>query len=274
MVITVMVETKIEWCDYTWNPWRGCSEVSPGCANCYAREFSKRNPKVLGTWGADGTRPLATEKYLMEPIEWNLQAMTVKGAKKKVFCGSLMDFFEDRQDLEEYRRIALNIILRCPNLWWLILTKRSASMLDIAFHGNLRFPRSNIIYGVTIEDQARADLRMPHVRHAKKSHMALTFLSVEPLLGPVDFSKHFESCTPDWVIVGGESGAKARACELSWVEEIVNQCRAFKVPVFVKQMGARCVADGQLLRLMDRKGGDESEWPEWLRVREFPECLT
>lgn len=117
-------KTAIGWCHYTWNPWRGCEEVSPGCANCYAREFARRSPALLGEWGKGSLRVIGSESY-MEKIEaWNRRAIRL-GVSARVFVGSMMDFFECREDLILPRHQAFYAMRECENLEFLILTKRS-----------------------------------------------------------------------------------------------------------------------------------------------------
>src|SRR4051794_38669367 len=95
-------ETKIQWTHHTFNPWRGCQKVSPGCAHCYAEQLSLRNPKVLGEWGPDGKRVIASESYWRLPLKWNRDAHKA-GERRRVFCASLADVFEDRPELVKPR---------------------------------------------------------------------------------------------------------------------------------------------------------------------------
>jgi protein gp37 len=248
-------QTRIEWSDHTFSPWRGCTKVSAGCAHCYAEEQSKRNPKVLGEWGPQGQRAIAAESYWKDPPRWDRAAHRA-GERRRVFCASLGDVFEDRPELVEPRRRLLATIAATPNLDWLLLIKRPEDVVRLA-GGEL--PPSAWI-GASVEDQAAAERRIPHLL---KIPAVVRFLSVEPLLGPIAFT------TLDgiaWGIVGGESGPRARPCDLGWIRSVVAQCRAYGVPPFVKQLGRRPVG----LRLADDKGGDPAEWPEDLRVRKFP----
>src|ERR1043165_5717693 len=96
-------ESKIEWCRHTFNPWRGCTKVSAGCAHCYAETRSKRNPKVLGIWGDDGTRPIGSDAYWKQPFAWD-RASREAGERHRVFCASLADVFEARGELDEPRQ--------------------------------------------------------------------------------------------------------------------------------------------------------------------------
>lgn len=270
-------ETGIQWCDGTWNPWRGCAKVSPGCDHCYAEAMSVRNPAVLGTWGPDGTRSLGTEAYWRLPARWDREASRA-GERRRVFCGSLMDIWEDRPDLAGPRERALHLAEMCGSLDWLFLSKRPQNAHRLIVQATqarwqaARFfslPR-NWWLGCTVEDVARARERIDVLCDVPA---AVRFLSCEPLLEAIDLSPWLAKGGIHWVIVGGESnqgGATARPFDLSWCEEIVNQCRAFDVPCFVKQLGSRPVAEGLGLKLRERHGGDMEEWPEWMRVRQVP----
>jgi len=116
-------DSKIEWTHHTFNPWRGCTKVSPGCTNCYAETLSHRNPKVLGVWGDKGTRVVASDSMWREPIKWDREAREA-GERRRVFCASLADVFEDREELDEPRFRLLRLIASTTNLDWLLLTKR------------------------------------------------------------------------------------------------------------------------------------------------------
>lgn len=300
--------TKIQWCDHTFNPWRGCSRVSPGCDHCYAEAMSKRNPRALGIWGDDGTRVIASESYWREPLRWNREA-EMAGVRARVFCASLADVFENRPELLDARARLARVIAETPWLDWLLLTKRPENVVALWehawWHGVEKklgvWPR-NIWLGTTCEDQARADERIPHLLRVPA---AVRFLSVEPMIGAVEMGPYLVDdlyrlgraprMEIDWIIVGGESGPRARPFDIAWARSIVAQCKEAGVPVFVKQLGARPLArdvydlgheafrawdaehagepfppEGVAARLRDRKGGDPAEWPEDLRVREFP----
>lgn len=305
--------SKIQWCTHTFNPWRGCTKVSEGCLNCYAEAGSKRNPGVMGIWGPQGTREIAAEAQWRLPVKWNRWAangtchicaghgrsLAGRGPKcepcegagygepyrARVFCASLADVFEGRDTMpqasweavEGARRRLFLTIATTSHLDWLLLTKRPENILD-SYRQHWAYgsdwPKPNIWLGTSVENQQRADERIPHLIQAPA---AVRFLSCEPLLGPLDLEpwlgKGLGNMTDgiDWVIVGGESGHHARVFDITWAEEIVEQCRAHKVACFVKQFGARPAADGQLLQLVSRKGDDLNDWPEHLLVREFPQ---
>jgi len=336
--------SKIQWTDATWNPWRGCTKVSAGCQFCYADTLSKRNPLVLGVWGPQGTRVVASEAKWREPVAWD-RAAKAAGERRRVFCASLADVFESwdgpmvgskgdivshdsgdppwrelgagkRITMQDIRARLFRLIDDTPHLDWLLLTKRPeniATMLpampwktglgDLGRGVGKAGVRRNLWLGTSVENQAAADERIPYLL---KVPAVVRFLSVEPLLGPIEFSNvtRRADCVQQlgkkalegihWIICGGESGPSARPCEVEWIRSVVRQCKAAEVPVFVKQLGSRvsetnfdtedwneetggpgvCLIDGTdgYLRpvLRDKKGGDVSEFPEDLRIREFP----
>ena len=253
--------SKIEWTDHTFNPWRGCTKVSPACDLCYAETMSKRNPAVLGVWGKYGTRAIAAESYWKLPEQWNRKAEK-EGVRKRVFCASLADVFEGNDTMPEsawpdvYRaRYRLfDLIQATPHLDWLLLTKRpelvTSTLSDQGIYGTLSKVMPNVWIGTTVENQKYADERIPHLL---KIPAKVRFLSIEPLLGPIDFYKTSEVWPPDvnhpwrnepilhgihWVIVGGESGGqKARPMDPAWVRSLRDQCVSAGVPFHFKQWG-------------------------------------
>jgi protein gp37 len=268
--------SRIEWCTHTFNPWIGCAKISPGCAHCYAETetfTTVQRSKGRELWGALAERHVTADSNWAMPLRWD-RAAWKQGVRPRVFCASLADVFEDRADLMAPRARLFHLIDRTPHLDWLLLTKRPENVLRLyGCHGVPRpwveSPPPNVWVGASIEDRKRARERLPHLR---KIPAALRFLSVEPLLEEIE-DLDLEGI--HWVIVGGESGAKARSCVFDWIRTIIAQCRAAGVPVFDKQVGARplgCGGQDQRLALAMRhaKGGDPEEWPEDLRVREFP----
>jgi protein gp37 len=268
--------TSIEWTaaprpdgtfapGYTFNGWRGCQKVSPECKYCYAEAGSKRNPAVLGKWGPGSARVIGAEDYWGEPRKWDREAARA-GERRRVFCLSYGDVFEDRDDLVAPRQRLFSLIAATPHLDWLLLTKRPENVFDLVPDSWCpRFP-PNVWAGVSVglRDYAwRIDLlrRFPAV---------VRFLSLEPLLedlGDLDLSGIH------WAVAGGES-VGGRPCRLSWLRSIIRQCHKAAVPCFVKQLGSNAWEDGgggpHRLRLRDGKGGDMAEWPDDLRVREQP----
>jgi protein gp37 len=244
--------SKIEWTHHTFNPWRGCTKVSAGCANCYAETLSHRNPSVLGIWGDHGTRVIAAADYWRQPIAWNKEAAAA-GERRRVFCASLADVFEDRPELLAPREKLFNLIDDTPHLDWLLLTKRPENIRRLWVG---RPYRENVWRGTSVEDQTNADKRIPELLLTHKLS-PIAFLSMEPLLGAVDLDNiprpnrpgstfdALREATLDgrwsphvqWVIVGGESGHGARPMHPDWVRSIQGRCAKAGVPFFFKQWG-------------------------------------
>lgn len=271
-----MGETSIEWTlyrpdgtttvGYTFNPWLGCTKVSDGCKLCYAAEMDAWLSAGVH-WGADAPRKFFGEEHWRRPLKWNRDAARA-GERRKVFCASVADVFEDRRDLDEWRLTLLQLINATPWLDWLLVTKRPDVMRRwFEEHVPERLP--NVWVGATVENQAQEWrigelLQVDAVAH---------FLSVEPMLGPVDLDPpHCQHCSPereelgqaddgtpwcmtcdseacfgwylgdaesrvDWVICGGESDKRGRARPMdeAWVRELRDQCAREEVPFFYKQ---------------------------------------
>ena len=247
-----MVEnSKIEWTDHTHNEWIGCAKVSPGCEHCYAETLmDTRYGRVK--WGVNGTRVLTSEANRRKPFSWD-RAAKKSGVRYRVFCSSLSDVFENRNELIPWRQRLFHTISQTPNLDWLILTKRPENVMHFAFQQQLWWPSDsipeNIWIGTSVENQKAADERIPHLLNIPA---AVRFLSAEPLLGPLDLSPWFdwternfrealsrilEGNLIHWVIVGGESGHDARPMHPEWVRSIRDQCQAAGVAFFFKQWG-------------------------------------
>lgn len=250
--------SKIEWTHHTFNPWRGCVKVSAGCTHCYAEKQALRNPAVLGIWGADGTRVVASESMWKEPLRWNREAAEA-GERRRVFCASMADVFEDRPDLHAPRARLFRLIDATPHLDWLLLTKRPENMriraieaARLAFDGGPTWKDAwpaNVWAGTSVENQEAADRRIPHLLEVPA---AVRFLSCEPLLGAVDILPYVAAHDPGdesyyalppsarplhWVIVGGESGPGARPMHPDWARGLRDQCQTAHVPHFFKQWG-------------------------------------
>jgi protein gp37 len=378
--------SEIEWSDKVWNPTRGCTRISAGCENCYAERFALRL-EGLGLYhgiarpGPGGARWTGRVELvpgkLGEPLRWRVP--------RRIFVNSMSDLFHESLSDEDIAAV-FGVMAAAPQHTFQLLTKRAERMrrwfewvvsaslihprLVIGAHaGNLisgvdipggGWPLPNVHLGVSVENQATADERIPLLRGTPA---AVRFVSYEPALEGVDFAKHVESyavcrggcvgertrtlideegcCAScgedaelhygiDWLIVGGESGFNARPFDLAWARAAIAQCRAARVPVFVKQLGARpfdadlfrsfptfttwankaqgwlagrrgqivcvdqrrriCSSGAEMqrardegafpvdvfeqLELRDPKGGDPAEWPEDLRVREFPRAST
>jgi protein gp37 len=250
--------TGIEWTDHTFNPWWGCARVSPACENCYAETFSKR----LGAniWGVRANRRRLSDNYWGEPLKWNQKAAAL-GIRKRVFSGSMCDVFEDRRDLDLHRERLWRLVEGTPHLDWLLLTKRPDNVREMAPWGTAR--TSNVWLGTTVEDQKRADQRMPHlIEHPAK----VRFLSIEPLLGPLALRPYLDQI--QWVILGGESGAGARPMQIEWARQVRDECIAAGVPLFFKQWGNHTPdGSGELLVRLRRKSERTFDGRTW---DEFP----
>ncbi len=247
--------TKIEWADHTFNPWMGCQKVSPGCDNCYAEQMmDKRMHKASWVPGAPRVRTSAANWNL--PLRWNAQAEAFAaqhGRRQRVFCASLADVFDNAVPVQ-WRIDLMKLIVETPRLDWLLLTKRignAAEMLDVAFRA-VHAQREtwadnvppNVWIGATITSQAEADRDIPKLLAVPAR---VRFLSMEPLLGPVQLPRYIDRARSgafdvwttgiDWVIVGGESGPGARPMHPDWARSLRDQCAAAGVPFLFKQWG-------------------------------------
>lgn len=222
--------SKIEWTTHTLNPWVGCTRLSPACDNCYAEGWAKRTGQAH-LWTGERRRTSASN--WQQPHKWNRQA---EGAaeRPRVFCASLADVF-DNQVPTRWRDDLWHLIDQTPNLDWLLLTKRPqniAKMLPTAEIGAPVWGEGwrNVWLGTTIEDRKRLE----NADHLRAVPATVRFLSVEPLLedlGEVDLTGiHL-------MIVGGESGPKARTMHPAWVRSLREQCAAASVAFFFKQWG-------------------------------------
>ena len=227
-------DSSIEWTDHTFNPWWGCSKVSPGWVNCYAETWARR----VGTavWGKDADRRFFGEKHWDEPVKWNAAA-ALEEKRKRVFCASMADVFELRSDLDKWREKLWELIDETPWLDWLLLTKRPEN-IEVKSPWTKDWP-NNVWLGTTVEDQTRASERLPVLLQFPAKRR---FLSCEPLLGPIDLrawtSNRPKNLQPiDWVIAGGESGANARVMLPGWARTLRDQCQQAKIPFHFKQWG-------------------------------------
>lgn len=301
-------DSRIEWCQHTFNPFIGCTKVSPGCDHCYAETWAKRSGLVV--WGGERRRTSAGSWRL--PLKWNAQAER-EGRRFRVFCASLADVF-DKDVPAEWRDDLWRLIESTPNLDWLLLTKRVGNVVHQVWPRWMQagWP-ANVWIGATVCNQAEADRDIPKLLEVPAR---VRFLSIEPMLGPINVGPYlsrtnmpglrmmpgFRDSLPgvDWVICGGESGPKARPMHISWARDLMRQCKAAGVPAMMKQLGAQprgwCAAQvhadeadredgacgfyeghelrdpcpGRCIAMVDKKGGDPAEWPEDLRVREYP----
>ena len=239
-----MGKTKIEWADYTFNPWIGCTHVSEGCEHCYAERQDVQYKWTENGWGAGKRRRRTSSPYWLKPYTWNRKARVDK-TRYKVFCGSLMDVFDDEVP-QEWRDELWATMLDTPLLDWQLLTKRPENIVEmIPEDWHTHWPK-NVWVGMSAENQNRYDERICHLLEIPAP---VLFLSLEPLLGhinaemqlhgcpvQVDLTEWEQTCRPiNWVIVGAESGRYARPMDEGWVRDIVRQCKGAHVPVFYKQ---------------------------------------
>jgi protein gp37 len=222
--------SKIEWTDHTFNPWLGCTKVTPGCDHCYAESWSKRSGLVK--WG-NHTRKRTSEIYWRAPLRWNELASQFEKAhhrRQRVFCASLADVF-DNQVNKTWRADLFRLIRACDKLDWLLLTKRPqniAKMLPADWGSGYQ----NVWLGATAEDQKRYDQRWAHL---SRINCAVSFISYEPAIGPLRLNSNGPQ--PDWLISGGESGGHARIMNPKWARDVISDCKKFGVAPFHKQWG-------------------------------------
>ena len=221
--------TNIEWTDHTFNPWWGCTRVSPACEHCYAEAWSKRFG--FDVWGHRNSRRFQSDSYWREPLKWDAHAAAC-GTRPRVFCASMADIFEWGHDLRKWRHKLWDLIEQTPNLDWLLLTKRPHLIQRLAPWTD-QWP-SNVWLGTTAETQRWANKRVPYLQDVP---VGIKFLCCEPLLGEIDIHGSLADGTLNWIIVGGESGPKARAVDPLWVRQIRDSCSEFDTPFLFKQWG-------------------------------------
>jgi protein gp37 len=215
--------TRIEWTDATWNPIRGCTKISPGCAHCYAETFAERFRGVSGHPYEQGFDLRLVPEKLADPLKWPRPRM--------VFVNSMSDLFHDDVP-EEFIQEVVRIMLLADWHTFQVLTKRSERMralLQTSLRQAAAAPQ--IWWGVSVENRRDG---LPRVEDLRASPAVTRFLSVEPLLedlGPLDLAGIH------WVIAGGESGPGFRPMDTAWVTSIRNQCQSAGVPFFFKQWG-------------------------------------
>jgi protein gp37 len=322
-------KTKIAWCDSTLNFWSGCTKVSSGCVNCYAEALSNRQLGNIGKWGKGAPRQFHESAFKLaarlNKKPWvcnkcgiaNVTPVSLCACpesravhRRRIFSLSLGDWLDDEVPIEWLARM-LDTIRKCDQVTWILCTKRpenwlprmkqlwKSETLDQNISNETCFwfqdwmdghAPKNIILLASVENQPMADKRIPELL---KIPAACRGLSMEPLLGPVEFSDVSRRADAvrvlgqpalsgiHWLIIGGESGAHARPCNVEWIRSLVAQGRAAGVATFVKQIGARSHwvnpearseydIGGDWFNFKDKKGGDPSEWPEDLRIQEWP----
>jgi protein gp37 len=254
--------SKIEWTHHTFNPWWGCTKVSPACTHCYADTFATRighGKRLPLIWGPRSSRRFFGDAHWTTPVTWNDDAKrTAKRAR--VFCASMADVFEPRTELVEHRRRLFRLIEETPYLDWLLLTKRPehANLLARECGWTSSWP-TNVWAGATVENQRYADLRIPALAALPAT---VRFLSSEPLLGPLALEPWF-AASIHWVIVGGESGHGARKSKLEWVRSVRDQCVAANVPFHFKQWGAWVPRNRTMVKVAKKAAGRRLDGRTW-----------
>lgn len=273
--------TAIEWADSTFNPWEGCTKVGPGCDHCYAEN---RNARFGGgtapNWGPGAPRRHTSAANWNLPLRWEREAATFQaehGHRRHVFCASLADVFDNEVD-PSWRADLFRLIADTPNLDWLLLTKRignAAEMIEAAVDSNNLpcWPWPRVWLGATVVNQEEADRDIPKLL---ATPAAVRFLSMEPLLGPVDLRLSRPARDDDrqdmdgfcstittavgaglhWVIVGGESGREARPMHPQWARDLRDQCVAAGVPYLFKQWGEWAPLSAHPPSLADKRAPD------------------
>lgn len=281
--------TKIEWTDHTFNPWVGCMKVGPGCDHCYAEAMmDKRLHRVQ--WGAGQPRKRTSAANWREPLRWQANAQRFQaehGRRQRVFCASLADVF-DNEVPDSWREDLFALIEATPHLDWLLLTKRIGNAANMLPWSACSSAWGNVWIGATVVNQTEADRDIPKLLGTPA---AKRFLSMEPLLGPVDLTTHlwgrpkpchdcpkdadcecgylrrgFFTTDPklDLLITGGESGHNPRPSHPDWFRSLRDQCVAAGVAFFFKQWG-EWAPDDHFVRM---PASDEAihEWGDGVEI--------
>lgn len=263
----------IEWTHHTFNPVWGCSKVSAGCANCYAEGTANR--WGFDVWGKDKPRRTFGDAHWDEPVKWNREAEAA-GERRRVFCASMADVFEDHPTTAAQLPRLWDLIRRTPMLDWLLLTKRperiKASLPEDWWNSQRAGPGyANVWLGTSVESQ---DVAIKRIAHLISVPARVRFLSCEPLLGPLSIrhliaDERASGLRRDvqWVIVGGESGPGARPMDLMWARDLRDQVQPIGVAFFFKQTG-------KVAALVSAKGGTVEDIPADLLIRDFPAPFT
>ena len=235
------LSSSIEWTDATWNPVRGCTKVSPGCAHCYAETFAERFRGVKGHPFEQGFDLRIIPQKLNDPLSWR--------TPKRIFVNSMSDLFHDAIP-DDYIAAVASVMVEARWHTYQVLTKRSDRMRDL-LKTRLQFAagQPHIWWGVSVENRRSG---LPRIEHLQAAPAAVRFLSIEPLLE--DLGK-LELSGIHWVIVGGESGFGARPMKREWAIAIKEQCRKSRIPFFFKQWGG--VRKSRAGRLLDGRTYDE-----------------
>jgi len=278
-------KTKIQYVSSTWNPWVGCTKISPGCTHCYAstQDTSWGNDR----WGPGKPREFTSDAYWRKPLAWQAEAKRT-GKPHSVFCASLADVFDAEAPEGGLARV-WNLIEACPDLTWLLLTKRPERITASLPPNWGKKGWKHVRLGATVETQKMADLRIPELLNVPGTDV-LRYLSMEPLLEEIDI-EYPKTLYPDgppgccngfecgcygrptepplwwggfdksigWIIVGAESGEGARPMNEDWVRRLRDQASSAKIPFFYKQ---RLDPTGEKVSLPELDGRTWAEFPD------------
>lgn len=275
------LNTSIEWTDATWNVVRGCSLVSSGCSSCYAMKsahrFSGKGKAYEGLTelGPQGPRWTGTIRLVPEALEEPLHWKT----PRRIFVNSMSDLFHEDIPASYIVRV-FEVMMACPQHEFQILTKRPERIEPVLYGPEGGFYLGggdwlpNVLIGFSAEDQDTFNRRWQTFERRKGEQCSWAYAmrlwcSAEPLLGPINAMRalYNEYVRISWLVIGGESGPRARPCDLAWIRSIKAQCQAAGVPVFYKQGGYsnRCKHD--------QKGGHFECFPSDLKIREYPDAI-
>jgi len=255
-------KSTIEWTDGTWNPVRGCTKISTGCKNCYAETFAERWRGIPGHPYEQGFDLRLVPEALTNPLRWKKPL--------RIFVNSMSDLFH-KDVPHDYILRCYQVMMQAERHVFQILTKRADRMAQ--FLSSRDFERmakdyrktSHLWHGFSTENQTMVEQRIPYFDEFPTWLEGINFLSIEPMLGPVDFTRlpsgwaRSGAGGVDWVICGGESGHNHRMMSVGWARMLRDQCRDAGVKFFMKQMGGA----------VDKRGALE-DLPDDLRIREFP----
>jgi protein gp37 len=230
-------DSSISWTEHTFNPWVGCTKISPACDHCYAERDNKRYRYVPG-WGAGVPRHRTTASW-ENPPRWNRRA-ALTGVRPRVFCASLADIFDNEVD-PSWRVDLWSLIRATPNIHWMLLTKRIGNA-EKMLPPDWPYPHVGLM--ATLENQEVFDRDWPKLARIPAAWRGI---SIEPMLSPILIG----AARPDWVIVGGESGPGHRELPVAWAQSVRDQCAALQIPFHFKQWSGRtskaagCELDGR-----------------------------
>lgn len=247
-----MAISTIEWTEKTWNPTTGCDKISAGCKFCYAEIMALRL-KAMGQKKYKNGFDLTLHEHELEtPYKWKKPSM--------IFVDSMSDLFHKDIPLEFIQKV-FKVMNDTPQHTYQVLTKRADILYK--YHSQLNWT-DNIWVGVSVEDEKQ----LGRIDYLRKTDATLKWVSFEPLINEIS-SSNLEDI--NWAVVGGESGREYRPCKIEWIEKIIEQCKEQNVSVFVKQIGTHYA---KLNKLKSFKGGDISEFPASLQIRQFPKTKT